>query len=338
MGTAQEFNGTDIAVIVPCYNEAVAIAKVVSELRASLPTASIYVYDNNSADETAAEARAAGAIVRHESRRGKGNVVRRAFGDVDADVYVLIDGDDTYDASRAADLVRVLLQGPYDHVVGVRKHSNVAAYRPGHTLGNRVLTGAAGALFGREITDMLSGYRAFSRRYVKSFPALSREFEIETELTIHSLHLRVPVAEIPVGYKERPVGGESKLRTYRDGMRILRWILSLTRHERPRLFHGVLAGLFGLLALILGLPVVVEYLDTGLVPRFPTAILASSIGLIAILIFTMGYLLDAIGRSRQEAARLAYLRLPAPQPIPTAPVDERTPASHLESQESPQVV
>ena len=225
---------------------------------------------------------------------------------------MLIDGDDTYEAARAAELVRVLLTGPYDHVVGVRKHSNVAAYRPGHTLGNRVLTGATGMLFGREITDMLSGYRAFSRRYVKSFPALSREFEIETELTIHSLHLRVPVAEIPVGYKERPTGGESKLRTYRDGVRILRWILSLTRLERPTLFHGVLAGVLGLVALILGAPVVLEYLDTGLVPRFPTAILASSIGLVAILMLVLGYLLDAVGRSRQEAAQLTYLKHPAP--------------------------
>ena len=312
MADVQVFSGTDIAVIVPCYNEAAAVGKVVSELQASLPTAKIYVYDNNSTDNTATIAAAAGAIVRHVARKGKGNVVRRAFADVEADVYLLIDGDDTYEAARAAELVRVLLTGPYDQVIGVRKHSNVAAYRPGHTLGNRVLTGAAGALFGREITDMLSGYRAFSRRYVKSFPALSREFEIETELTIHSLHLRVPVAEIPVGYKERPSGGESKLRTYRDGVRILRWILSLTRLERPTLFHGALAALLGVVALILGVPVVLEYLDTGLVPRFPTAILASSIGLIAILMLVLGYLLDAVGRSRQEAARLTYLRHPAP--------------------------
>ncbi len=208
LGEAQPLTGLEIAVIVPCYNEAVAVGKVVAELQAALPSASIYVYDNNSSDETAAKARAAGAIVRHVPRKGKGNVIRRAFADVEADIYVLIDGDDTYDASRAAELVRTLLDGPHDQVVGVRQHSNVAAYRPGHTLGNRLLTGAAGTLFGREITDMLSGYRAFSRRYVKSFPALSREFEIETELTIHSLHLRVPVAEVPVGYKERPDGGK----------------------------------------------------------------------------------------------------------------------------------
>ena len=302
----------EIAVIVPCYNEAAAVRKVVTELRDSLPTARIYVYDNNSTDGTGAIAADAGAIVRRVTRKGKGNVVRRAFADVEADVYLLIDGDDTYDAARAAELVEVLLTGPYDHVVGVRRHSNVAAYRPGHTLGNRLLTGAVGTLFGRDITDMLSGYRAFSRRYVKSFPALSQEFEIETELTIHSLHLRVPVAEVEVGYKERPDGGESKLRTYRDGVRILRWIVHLARLERPTLFHGVLAAAFGLLALVLGLPVVVEYLDTGLVPRFPTAILASSIGLVAILLAVLGYLLDAVGRNRQEAARLSYLRHPAP--------------------------
>ncbi|MGW5195339.1 glycosyltransferase [Kribbella sp. NPDC004138] len=305
-----------VAVIVPCYNEAAAVRKVVTELRDSLPAAQIYVYDNNSTDETAAIAAAAGATVRHVARRGKGNVVRRAFADVEADVYLLIDGDDTYEAARAADLVNALLAGPYDQVVGVRRHSDSAAYRPGHTLGNRVLTAAVGALFGRDITDMLSGYRAFSRRYVKSFPALAPEFEIETELTIHTLHLRVPVAEVEVGYKERPAGGESKLRTYRDGLRILRWILHLARLERPVLFHGVIAAILGTAALALGAPVVLEFVRTGLVPRFPTAILASSIGLAAILTLVLGYLLDAIGRSRQEAARLSYLTHPAPSQAP----------------------
>ena len=305
-----------VAVIVPCYNEAAAVRKVVTELRDSLPAAQIYVYDNNSTDDTAAIAAAAGATVRHVARRGKGNVVRRAFADIEAEVYLLIDGDDTYDAARAADLVNALLAGPYDQVVGVRRHSDAAAYRPGHTLGNRVLTAAVGALFGRDITDMLSGYRAFSRRYVKSFPALAQEFEIETELTIHTLHLRVPVAEVEVGYKERPAGGESKLRTYRDGLRILRWILHLARLERPVLFHGVIAAILGTAALALGAPVVLEFLRTGFVPRFPTAILASSIGLAAILTLVLGYLLDAIGRSRQEAARLSYLTHPAPSQVP----------------------
>jgi len=305
-----------VAVIVPCYNEAAAVRKVVTELRDSLPAAHIYVYDNNSTDDTAAIAAAAGATVRHVARRGKGNVVRRAFADIEAEVYLLIDGDDTYEAARAADLVNALLAGPYDQVVGVRRHSDAAAYRPGHTLGNRVLTAAVGALFGRDITDMLSGYRAFSRRYVKSFPALAQEFEIETELTIHTLHLRVPVAEVEVGYKERPAGGESKLRTYRDGLRILRWILHLARLERPVLFHGVIAAILGTAALALGAPVVLEFLRTGFVPRFPTAILASSIGLAAILTLVLGYLLDAIGRSRQEAARLSYLTHPAPAQVP----------------------
>ncbi|GAA1592702.1 glycosyltransferase family 2 protein [Kribbella hippodromi] len=319
MSMVGKFPGTDIAVIVPCYNEAAAVGKVVRELRESLPTAMIYVYDNNSTDDTAAIATAAGAVVRHVAQKGKGNVVRRAFADVEADVYLLIDGDDTYEAARAADLVEALLKGPYDHVVGVRRHSNEAAYRPGHTFGNRMLTGAVGALFGREITDMLSGYRAFSRRYVKSFPALSREFEIETELTIHSLHLRIPVAEVEVGYKERPAGGESKLRTYRDGSRILRWILHLARVEKPTLYHGVLAALFGVIALALGVPIVVEYLQTGLVPRFPTAVLASSIGLVGILMLVLGYLLDVVGRARQEAARLSYLRHPAPSQLLQSP-------------------
>ena len=305
-----------VAVIVPCYNEAAAVRKVVTELRDSLPAAQIYVYDNNSTDDTAAIAAAAGATVRHVARRGKGNVVRRAFADIEAEVYLLIDGDDTYEAARAADLVNALLAGPYDQVIGVRRHSDAAAYRPGHTLGNRVLTAAVGALFGRDITDMLSGYRAFSRRYVKSFPALAQEFEIETELTIHTLHLRVPVAEVEVGYKERPAGGESKLRTYRDGLRILRWILHLARLERPVLFHGVIAAILGTAALALGAPVVLEFLRTGFVPRFPTAILASSIGLAAILTLVLGYLLDAIGRSRQEAARLSYLTHPAPSQVP----------------------
>lgn len=306
-----ELGELDIAVIIPCHNEAAAIARVVTDIRLALPTAAIFVYDNNSTDATIDAALAAGAIVRTESRQGKGSVVRRAFADIDADVYVLIDGDDTYDAARASDLVNALLDGPYDHVVGVRTHVDQAAYRPGHVLGNRVLTGVVGTLFGRQITDMLSGYRAFSRRYVKSFPALSREFELETELTVHSLHLRVPVAELPVGYKERPVGSESKLRTYRDGWRILRWILNITRHERPALFHGLLAGLFAMIALMLGVPVIIDYLETGLVLRFPTAILASAIAIIAFVTLGLGYLLDAIRRSREEAARLSYLRLPA---------------------------
>ncbi|WP_369124132.1 glycosyltransferase [Jiangella anatolica] len=311
-----ELHELGIAVIIPCHNEAVAIAGVVTDIRAALPDADIYVYDNNSTDATVHEALAAGAIVRTETRQGKGNVVRRAFADIDADVYLLIDGDGTYDAAQASVLVEALLTGPYDHVVGVRAHVDEAAYRPGHVLGNRALAGVVGTLFGRQITDLLSGYRAFSRRYVKSFPALSREFEIETELTIHSLQLRVPVTELPVGYRERPAGGESKLRTYRDGWRILRSIIEITRHERPALFHGALAGVFALIAALLGLPVIVDYLETGLVPRFPTAILASAVAIIAFATLGLGYLLDANRRGREEAARLAYLRLPALRSAP----------------------
>ncbi|KGN30438.1 RfbJ protein [Knoellia sinensis KCTC 19936] len=301
-----------IAVIVPCFNEEAAIGTVVEDLRAALPTATIYVYDNNSSDGTREVAAAAGAVVRTEMRRGKGNVVRRAFGDIEADVYLMIDGDNTYDAAAAPQLVKTLLENHLDHVVGVRVQESTTAYRAGHATGNKALTGVVGALFGRSFTDMLSGYRAFSRRYVKSFPALSREFEVETELTIHSLHLRIPVAEVPVGFKDRPDGSESKLRTYRDGWKILNWILRVTRVERPGLFHGVLAGILALVSIVLAIPVISEYLRTGLVPRFPTAILATAIMTIAVLTFALGYVLDAIRHAREENARLSYLRLPAP--------------------------
>ncbi|MFC7486626.1 glycosyltransferase [Knoellia sp. CPCC 206453] len=301
-----------IAVIVPCHNEEAAVQTVVEDLRKALPTATIYVYDNNSTDRTSEMAAAAGAVVRTETRKGKGNVVRRAFGDIEADVYLMIDGDDTYDAAAAPELIRTLLDNHLDHVVGARVQETSTAYRAGHATGNKALTGVVGALFGPTFTDMLSGYRVFSRRYVKSFPALSREFEVETELTIHSLHLRIPVAEVPIGFKDRPEGSESKLRTYRDGWKILRWILRVTRHERPVLFHGVIAALFALVSIILGIPVISDYVNTGLVPRFPTAILAAAVMTIAGLTFAVGYILDAIRHGREENARLSYLRLPAP--------------------------
>ncbi|HET7760787.1 MAG TPA: glycosyltransferase [Phycicoccus sp.] len=304
----------EVAVIVPCHNEEAAVGTVVADLRAALPDATVYVYDNASTDRTVDVALAAGAVVRREPRKGKGNVIRRAFADVDADVYVMIDGDDTYDAAAAPELVRTLLENNLDHVLGVRTQSTDTAYRPGHAAGNKLLSGVVGALFGPELSDMLSGYRALSRRYVKSFPAVSREFEIETEMTIHSLHLRVPSAEVPVGFKDRPEGSESKLRTYRDGWRILRWILKVTRHERPVLFFGLVAAVLAVVSLVLGIPVVVEYLDTGLVARFPTAILASALMTIAFLVVTLGAILDAVRHGREEAARLAYLRYPAPGP------------------------
>lgn len=301
-----------IAVIIPCYNESIAIGKVVSDLRASLPAAAIYVYDNNSTDDTARVATEAGAIVRTERRRGKGNVVRRAFADIDADLYVLIDGDDTYDAAAAPDMIEALLSGPYDHVLGVRRETTETAYRPGHALGNRAFNALVGRLFGAPVSDMLSGYRVFSRRFVKSFPALSREFEIETELTVHSMTLRVPQLEIPVGFKDRPVGSESKLRTYHDGFRILSLIARLLRHERPLSFYSIVAALFVLIALVLGIPVFVDFLQTGLVPRLPTAVLAAVLVLVGLLALVTGLVLDGVLRLRQETARLSYLRYEAP--------------------------
>lgn len=300
-----------VAVIVPCHNEEAAVATVVSDLRAALPDARIYVYDNVSSDRTGEVASAAGAIVRREERRGKGNVVRRAFADIDADIYVLIDGDDTYDAKAAGQLVDALLEGPYDHVLGVRDHDTGDAYRRGHIVGNNLLGALTSAIFGQQMNDMLSGYRAFSRRFVKSFPALSYGFEIETELTVHAVNLRVPQCEVTVGYRPRPVGSESKLRTYRDGWRILTWILRLARHERPLLVYGVAGMLLALVGIVLGIPVVLEYANTGLVPRFPTAVLASSLVLLGTLVTSGGVLLNAVRRSHNEALRLAYLAYPA---------------------------
>ncbi|GAA2160571.1 glycosyltransferase family 2 protein [Pedococcus bigeumensis] len=303
-----------IAAIVPCHNEEAAIGKVVRDLAAALPSATIYVYDNASTDATAEVARAAGATVRTETRVGKGNVIRRAFADLDADVYVLIDGDDTYDASRAAELVEILFDGPYDQVLATRLKVTTTAYRPGHATGNHVLTEAVAVLFGRQsrVSDMLSGYRIFSRRFVKSFPALSAEFEIETEMTVHALRLRLPSVEVETDFKDRPVGSESKLRTYRDGWRILHLIITLARRERPALFHALLSTLLALVAIALGTPIVIEYLHTGLVPRFPTAILAAAIATIAALVLMVGYVLDATAYQRQVSSRLTYLQYPAP--------------------------
>lgn len=305
-----------IACVVPCHNEEAAVAKVVRDLRAALPEAVVYVYDNASTDRTAELAREAGAIVRHEPRKGKGNVIRRAFADVDADALLIVDGDDTYDASRARDLVDLLFEGPYDQVVGARRVTCDDAYRAGHAVGNKVLTGAVRALFGNDVTDMLSGYRVFSRRFVKSFPALAREFETETEMTIHALHLRLPTAEVPVDYRVRPAGGESKLRTYRDGWRILRVILDLARRERPSLVHTVVAGGLALVSVILGIPVIADFVRTGTVPRVPTAILAAAIMTIAALVLLVGYILESLTHMRQEQTRLVHLSYPAPVRTP----------------------
>ncbi|MFI8168028.1 glycosyltransferase family 2 protein [Streptomyces sp. NPDC085931] len=305
-----------IACVVPCHNEEAAVAKVVRDLRAALPEAVVYVYDNASTDRTAELAREAGAIVRHEPRKGKGNVIRRAFADVDADALLIVDGDDTYDASRARDMVDLLFEGPYDQVVGARRVTCDGAYRAGHAVGNKVLTGAVRALFGNDVTDMLSGYRVFSRRFVKSFPALAREFETETEMTIHALHLRLPTAEVPVDYRVRPAGGESKLRTYRDGWRILRVILDLARRERPSLVHTVVAGVLALVSVILGIPVIADFVRTGTVPRVPTAILAAAIMTIAALVLLVGYILESLTHMRQEQTRLVHLSYPAPVRTP----------------------
>jgi glycosyltransferase involved in cell wall biosynthesis len=298
-----------IAAIVPCYNEEAAVGKVVCDLRQAVPDITIYVYDNNSTDCTAAVAAEAGAIVRTERRRGKGNVVRRAFADIDADIYVLVDGDDTYDAAAAPAMIAALEDGPLDHVLGVRRvAAGKSAYRPGHEAGNRLFNRLVGFLFGEAVSDMLSGYRVLSRRFVKSFPALSREFEIETELTVHTMRLRVPQAEIRVGFKDRPDGSKSKLRTYHDGFRILRLIAQLLQHERPVVFYGLGAAFFTILGLILGIPLILEFWQTGLVPRLPTAVLSSSLILIAILSLVVGLILNGVLRAREEAARLEYLR------------------------------
>lgn len=304
--------GLRVAVILPCYNEAAAIGQTVTAFRASLPDATIYVYDNNSTDDTRQIASDAGAIVRAVRQQGKGHVVRRMFADVDADIYVMADGDATYDAAAAPAMIDAMLTDNLDMVVGARKSEVEAAYRRGHRLGNSLLTGLLQSLFRRSFTDILSGYRIFSRRFVKSFPVLSEGFEIETEISVHALELAMPVSEVVTAYAARPEGSVSKLSTYRDGWRILRTIFTLYRIERPTWFFGLIAGLFGALGLGLGIPVVLTYLDTGLVPRFPTAILVTGLMIIAALNFMCGLLLDTVVRGRREVKRLAYLAHRAP--------------------------
>ena len=307
-----ETTGLAVAAIVPCHNEELAVGKVVSDLLAAVPGITVYVYDNNSTDKTSEVARAAGAIVRFEAAKGKGNVVRRAFADVDADVYLMIDGDDTYDASAAPRLISTLLSGPYDHVLGVRKEVTDTAYRPGHATGNKLFNALVSGIFGVEVRDMLSGYRAFSHRFVKSFPAVSREFETETELTVHAATLRVPQTEVEVDFTDRPAGAESKLRTYHDGFKILRLVLHLARVERPVLFHSVAAGALMLVGFLVGLPAILDYVRTGLVPRFPSAILAASIELLSFMTFFLGLTLSALKRVKDENMRLVYLSMRPP--------------------------
>ena len=301
-----------IAVLIPCYNEEVAIPRVVAAFRAALPQATVYVYDNNSRDGTREAALAAGAVVRTEVLQGKGHVVRRMFADIEADAYLLVDGDDTYDASAAPEMVRLLLEDRLDMVTGVRVTDATAAYRRGHRFGNAMLTGMVRRIFGNRITDMLSGYRTFSRRFVKSFPALAEGFETETEFTVHALELMLPVGEVATAYKERPEGSTSKLRTYSDGFRILRTIVLLVQRERPLIFFGV-AGLLLLLAgLGIFLPVFAEYLRTGLVPRLPTAVLSTGLVLLSFLSFVCGLILDTVTRGRKEEKSIAYFSVLGP--------------------------
>ena len=296
-----------IAVLVPCFNEEAAISKVVKDFRAALPAATVFVFDNNSTDKTAEIARAAGAEVFEEKHRGKGFVVRRMFADVDADIYVLVDGDATYDAPSVRRMIGRLIDGQLDMVVGTRVDHGKVAYRTGHRAGNRILSGFVAWVFGPSFNDMLSGYRVFSRRFVKSFPVLSGGFEIETELTVHALELGLPVEEIETTYYARPEGSSSKLSTWRDGFRILLTIANLYRAERPLPFFSVLGLIAGLVSIGLAVPIVITFLETGLVPRLPTAVLATGLMLLAFLCGAVGLVLDTVTRGRREMKLLAYL-------------------------------
>ncbi|MDE2383575.1 MAG: glycosyltransferase [Alphaproteobacteria bacterium] len=310
--TPQKAPSPEIAVLIPCYNEGSSVAQVVADFKTHLPRAHIYVYDNNSRDDTAMKARGAGAILRSETRQGKGHVVRRMFADVEADIYILVDGDGTYDASVAPELVNVLLSGPYDVVNVARVPSGAGAYRFGHSFGNKLLTGLVRLVFGAGTDDMLSGYKGFSRRFVKSFPSYSAGFEIETELVVHALDLQLPMNEIASTYGERGSGSESKLSTYRDGLRILRLIGFLIKEERPMAFFTVVAALLAGSSIFLSIPIFDEYLRTGLVPRLPTAVLSTGLMLSAMLALLGGFVLDGISRNRRDAKRLRYLSMPAP--------------------------
>jgi glycosyltransferase involved in cell wall biosynthesis len=303
-----------IAVVIPCFNEEAAIADVVRDFKAALPTAEVYVFDNNSSDDTAMVAAAAGAIVRSESRQGKGFVVQRMFSDVDADISVIVDGDGTYDASAAPEMVELLVGGPFDMVVATRipLDDGGEVYRRGHRIGNRLFNWYTGALFGTGFTDIFSGYRVMSRRFVKSLPLASSGFEVETEITVHAVSIGAPCAEIPTDYGSRPDGSESKLRTYRDGLRIARVGLSLFRDLRPMRFFGALFVLCATLAAAIGIPIVLTWVDTGLVPRFPSAILSAALLTLGIIFLTCGIILESVSRSRIESRKLAYLAHPAP--------------------------
>lgn len=307
-----ESPGPRIAVLIPCFNEAAAIGKVVRDFRAALPMATVYVYDNNSSDGTVAEARAAGAVVRHERRQGKGHVVRRMFADIDADIYVLVDGDGTYDAASAGTLVNRLLADSLDMVSAARIADSGDAYRRGHRFGNRLLTAIVAAIFGKQCRDMLSGYRVLSRRFVKTFPVHSNGFEIETELTVHALGLQMPIAEIATPYRARAGGSASKLSTWRDGLRILWLILVLIKAERPLAFFLALTAVLTSASLGLAWPLFVTYARIGQVPRLPTAVLATGLMILASLSLACGLILETVTRGRQEIKRLHYLEIAGP--------------------------
>jgi glycosyltransferase involved in cell wall biosynthesis len=308
----------NIAILIPCYNEGPTIGKVVSDFRAALPSATVFVYDNNSTDATVRNAVAAGAIVRHEPMQGKGYVTRRMFADVSADVYVMVDGDDTYDAQAAAVMVRLLLTSGLDLVNGLRVSEDQKAYRAGHQFGNWILTQAVARIFGHRVGDMLSGLKILSRRFVKSFPCLATGFEIETEITVHALELAMPIAELPVAYRERPVGSFSKLHTIRDGIRIAWLIFRLLRAERPTIFFGAIFVFFATLSSILGWEIFTEWRATGLVLRMPTAVLTTGMMLLAFLSASCGIILETVTLGRRESKRMVYLSIP---PLPPENID-----------------
>jgi len=321
-----------VAVLVPCFNEGRTVSSVIEKFSAALPQATVYVYDNNSSDDTVNQAKAAGAIVRQECLQGKGHVVRRMFADVDADVYILVDGDDTYDAAAAPALLERLLSDGLDMITGQRAAQSSDAYRFGHVFGNRLLSTLVGRTFGQRVTDLLSGYRVLSRRFVKSFPVLSGGFEIETELTVHALELGMPQDEVETAYKQRPADSASKLNTYRDGARILRTIGVLIKEERPLAFFSTVFLLLSVTSVALAYPVFIEFFETGLVPRVPTAVLSTGMMLLAFLSLACGVILDTVTRGRRELKRLFYLSVPGPESLGSArlPRDEpqdRTQAS-----------
>jgi len=302
-------NKKSIAVVIPCFNEGISISKVISDFNKYLPEASIYVFDNNSTDDTVERAKGSGATVISVSNKGKGNVVRRMFADVEADLYIMVDGDATYDVSNCKDLINELYDNGLDMVVGARIHTDKQAYRAGHTLGNKVLTGCVKSIFGGSFTDMLSGYRVFSKRYAKSFPAMAKGFETETELTVHALELRMPYSEVEISYLSRMEGSTSKLSTYKDGLRILKTIIKLYSSERPLFFYGMLSLLFSVISVLLAIPLAETYVNTGLVPRLPTALLSTGIFLLAGISLTAGLILESVTIGRREMKRLAYLSI-----------------------------